>query len=467
MTTTAPPADLAEEPTQSSLDTAAARALATTTKSVPQMRGVSPRWLLRQLSWVSLEAGTYRVNQRLAYTVGDGRVAFAQTGSQVQVIPRELGELPGLGSFADGAVLTALAQRFQQREVDVGEVLARSGAAMDQVLLIAHGKVATQGVGPYGEPVVLGLLGDGDHLGGEMLIGRDRTWSFSVVAVTPCVLLSLSRQALEELLSASAELREHLDQVAGRPRPARTKHGEAPIGIAVGHTGEQVLPRTFVAYEPAPREYELAVAQTVLRVHSRVSDLYNKPMIQTEEQLRLTVEALREREEHELINNPDFGLLSNTAFAQRVQTRNGPPEPQDMDNLLARRRRTDFLLAHPRTIAAFHRRCTQHGVYPEPVTVEGRLQPAWRGVPLLPCDKIPVSARGTSSVLALRTGVESSGVIGLRPAELPDEHQPGLNVRFTGIDHTAVISYLVSTYFSVAVLVPEALGVLEHVELGH
>ena len=36
------------------------------------------------------------------------------------------------------------------------------------------------------------------------------------------------------------------------------------------------------------------------------------------EQLRLTIEALRERQEHELINNREFGLLHNADFKQRV-----------------------------------------------------------------------------------------------------------------------------------------------------
>ncbi|GDY59288.1 hypothetical protein SVIO_099110 [Streptomyces violaceusniger] len=71
-----------------SLGTAAARNLATTTKSVPQMQAISSRWLLRVLPWVQVSAGTYRVNRRLTYTVGDGRVEFITTGSQVRVIPR-------------------------------------------------------------------------------------------------------------------------------------------------------------------------------------------------------------------------------------------------------------------------------------------------------------------------------------------------------------------------------------------
>lgn len=57
---------------QMSLGTAAARNLATTTKSVPPMQGITSRWLLRILPWVQVPAGTYRVNRRLSYAVGEG-----------------------------------------------------------------------------------------------------------------------------------------------------------------------------------------------------------------------------------------------------------------------------------------------------------------------------------------------------------------------------------------------------------
>ncbi|HKS47923.1 MAG TPA: family 2B encapsulin nanocompartment shell protein, partial [Amycolatopsis sp.] len=213
-------------------------------------------------------------------------------------------------------------------------------------------------------------------------------------------------------------------------------------------------------------EYELGVAQTVLRVHTRVADLYNQPMNQTEQQLRLTIEALRERQEHELVNNPEFGLLHNTDSRQRVQTRTGPPTPDDLDELLSRRRRTELFLAHPRAIAAFGRECSSRGVSPRSAEVDGASLPGWRGVPLLPCDKIPVSWHGTTSVLALRTGEKHQGVIGLRQTGIPDEIDPGLNARFMGIDGKGIISYLVSAYYSVAVLVPDALGVLENVQIG-
>jgi hypothetical protein len=67
----------------------------------------------------------------------------------------------------------------------------------------------------------------------------------------------------------------------------------------------------------------------------------------------------------------------------------------------------------------------------------------------------------------MRTGEADQGVVALHQTGIPDEIQPGLNVRFMGINEKAIISYLVSAYFSAAVLVPDALGILEDVEIGH
>src|ERR1700675_1501272 len=40
-----------------------ARQLANVTKTVPMMEAITPRWLVTFLSWVPVEAGTYRVNK--------------------------------------------------------------------------------------------------------------------------------------------------------------------------------------------------------------------------------------------------------------------------------------------------------------------------------------------------------------------------------------------------------------------
>ena len=457
----------ADEQTLSSLSRAAARTLATTTKSVPQMQGITSRWLLKLLPWVEVSGGAYRVNRRLSYAVGDGKVTFTTTGAEVRVVPPELGELAPLRGFDDEEVLAELAGRFTQHEYEPGDALVEFGSQADQVFLLAHGKISKIGTGAYGDQVVLGTLADGDHFGETALVSGDGIWEFTAKAVTACTVLSLPRQAFEDVLDRSETLRAHLDGFVARGAAPSNDHGEAEISLAAGHDGEPVLPGTFVDYEARPREYELSVAQTVLRVHSRVADLYNQPMNQIEQQLRLTVEALRERQEHELVNNTDFGLLHNADFAQRIPTRTGPPTPDDFDELLSLVwKDPGFFLAHPKTIAAFGRECTKAGVYPDAVDLGGHHVPAWRGVPILPCNKIPVTETRTSSVLLMRTGEEAQGVVGLHQTGLPDEYQPGLNVRFMGINEQAVISYLVSAYYSAAVLVPDALAVLEAAELG-
>src|SRR5581483_8931753 len=95
----------------------------------------------------------------------------------------------------------------------------------------------------------------------------------------------------------SEALRLQLEQVQELTQRPQNKHGEAAIDLASGHEGEPDLPGTFVNYDALPREYSLSVAQTILRVHTRIADLYNEPMNQVEQQLRLTIEALRERQE--------------------------------------------------------------------------------------------------------------------------------------------------------------------------
>jgi hypothetical protein len=452
---------------QLSLGTAAARNLATTTKSEPQMQAITSRWLLRLLPWVQVGGGTYRVNRRLSYAVGDGRVTFTTTGAEVRVVPQELCEMALLRTYDDVEVLTALADRFEQHEYQPGDVIVERGQPADQICLIAHGKVNKIGVGKYGDETVLETLADGDHFTYHAILESGDVWQFTVKAITPCTLLTLSQARFEELVAQSETLRAHIEQFRAGPPGAENEYGEAAIELAAGHEGEAELPGTYVDYQLEPREYQLSVAQTVLRVHTRVADLYNEPMNQTEQQLRLTIEALRERQEHEMVNNREFGLLHNADLSMRIPTRTGPPMPGDMDELLSLVwKEPAFFLAHPRAIAAFGRECTLAGIYPQTVELNGHHIPAWRGVPIFPCNKLGISDTRTTSILLMRTGEESQGVVGLHQTGIPDEYEPGLSVRFMNISEKAIISYLVSAYYSTAVLVPDALGILEGVEIG-
>ncbi|MBC1225007.1 cyclic nucleotide-binding domain-containing protein [Nostoc sp. UCD121] len=451
---------------QMSLSTKGARNLATTTKTPPQMQGITPRWLLQMLPWVQVKGGAYRVNRRLTYDVGNGRVSFTNTGAQVRVIPQALCELSLLRGFEDIEVLNALADRFVQQEFAPGEVIVQEGQPANQVLLIAHGKVNKLKAGKYEAEALRDILADGDCFGGEAIVLSQETWEVSLKAITRCIVLSLPVQAFRELMNQSEALQTQVDRFRAILSKPQDRHNQAAIAMTAGHSQETELPRTFVDYDLSPREYELSLAQTILRVNTRVADLYNEPMNQTEQQLRLTIEALRERQEYEMLNNRDFGLLHNADLKQRIFTRTGPPTPDDFDELLSRRRKSHFFLAHPRAIAAFSRECNRRGIYSPSTEVNGKIVPAWRNYPIFPCNKIPITKEGTSSILIFRTGEENQGVIGLHKTGIPDEYQPSLSVRFSGINEKAIASYLVTAYYSAVILIPDALGILEDVEIG-
>ncbi len=451
---------------QMSLSTKGARNLAKTTKTPPQMQGITPRWLLQMLPWEQVTGGAYRVNRRLTYDVGNGRVSFNNTGAQVQVIPQSLCELPLLRGFEDIEVLNALADRCVQQEFAPGDIIVQEGQPADRVVLIAHGKVNKLKAGKYEAEALRDILADGDCFGGEAIALSQETWDVSLKAITNCLVLSLPIQVFRELLNQSEALQAQVDRFRDLLNKPQDKHHQAEIAMSAGHDLEMELPPTFVDYDLSPREYELSVAQTILRVNTRVSDLYSEPMNQTEQQLRLTIEALRERQEYEMLNNREFGLLHNADLKQRIFTRTGPPTPDDLDELLSRRRKSKFFLAHPRAIAAFKRECNRRGVYSPSVEIDGKIVPAWRNYPIFPCNKIPITKEGTSSILVLRVGQEHQGVIGLHKTGIPDEYQPSLSVQFTGINHKGIQSYLVSLYYSAVVLIPDALGVLENVEIG-
>ncbi len=449
-----------------SLGVEAARMLASTTKSPPQMQQVSPRWLLRMLPWEDVPGGVFRVNLRRTYPVEDVRVSFSHgPDGGIQVTPESLRELPFLWQFEDLGVLREVSARFALKRVRQGELIVQVGDEADEIVLVAAGKVAQVQPGFFGDEIVTGALIEGHFFSYRVEREGAGQWPFSARAVTDGAVLSLPRAGFEDVASRSPRLSEHLARFRAESSLPRNKWGEAAVAIAAAPGHEDDLPGTFVDYTTTPKEYSLSVTQTVLRIHTRVSDLYNNPFDQHREQLRLSIEAMKERQEYELINNPEFGLLRAVHPRRRIPTRSGPPTPGDLDELI-RRRNPRMLLAHPRAIAAFSRECTKWHVAPQRVEVDGVGLISWRGVPIFPCDKIPISPHQTTSIIVLRTASSDRGVVGLRQTNIPDEYEPGLSVRFMDIDEKAIASYLITSYYSVAVLVPDALGVLEDVEVG-
>ena len=241
------------------------------------------------------------------------------------------------------------------------------------------------------------------------------------------------------------------------------------IEVLCGHTDESAIPATHPDYEEQPREYVLSSINAVVHIDTRIGDLFNKPYDQVREQLRVTIEAVKERQENELLHNADYGLLNNVADSQKISARKGAPTPDDLDELLTKVwKEPSFFIANPRTIAAFGRECTRRGVPPPTVTLFGNPFLTWRGIPLIPTDKIRVTGKtAKSKILLIRVGERKQGVIGLFQPGLAGEQSPGLSVRFKGIGDNGLASYLISLYCSASVLADDAIAVLDDVEVEH
>ena len=262
---------------------------------------------------------------------------------------------------------------------------------------------------------------------------------------------------------------------SGIYRVNRVVEGDTPLDVLCSQTKKSpVIPQGFIRYEEEPREYQLNSISTIVNVDTAVQDVYSSPYDQTKEQLALAVESLRERQESQLINNDDYGLLKNIAPKQHIQTRNGAPTPDDLDELISRVwKEPSFFLAHPRAIAAFERECTKRGVPPVTASINGGTFILWRGIPIVPTNKLlvdglkePESQSGKTNILLVRTGEAKRGVVGLYQQGLQNEASRGLSVRFRGIDDKGLASYLLSLYCSCAILADDAIAVLEDVEVG-
>ncbi|MEV5376559.1 family 2B encapsulin nanocompartment shell protein [Streptomyces nondiastaticus] len=449
-----------------SLSPDAARQLATTTKTTPQMRGITPRYLLRALPWVDVEAGVYRVNRRRTFILGDDRISTFRNGDAHQVVPEDLREIPFLRE-ADEELLRELAGAFTEVTFDAGQQLLQEGEAADKLWVLVQGRAEKRTTGRYGEDALLDIIGDGQFFDLDAWACGTPA-AYRVHALTPGTALCADREHLMRLAGCDEALRAALTAFTSGERAV--PGAEVPVDLSAGHVGEPDLPGTFVDYEDTPREYHMTLAQTVLRVHSRVADLYNEPIDQTRTQAGLTVQALRERQERSMLHHPEYGLFNNVAPGQRVQTRTGAPTPDDLDELLSKVwKQPSYFLAHPRAIAAFGRECTRRGV---PPVIENRFGSpllTWRGVPLLPSDKVRMTGpngAATTEILLMRVGEAEQGVVGLRPAKVADEVEPGLSMRNMGMDQKGITQYLMTAYFNAAVLVEDALAVLQNVEVS-
>lgn len=457
------------EDKQGSFTQDAARNLATTTKSIPQMVGITPRYLTRLLPWVEVNSGTYRVNRQKVVLAQDEKIRFDFEGGRSHLQARHLKALSLFHNVEDG-ILERLAGKFKGETFAPGDTIIKQGDPGEKFYIVLSGKTEARQAGKHGRDIRLGVMNDGSYFG-EIALLMDSPRVASVVAVAPTSVLALDRKDFDKLLKDAPGLKEHLvREMQERDRLRATlanEFGEQKLDMFTGSASADELAGTHVDYAERPREYSLTMLQSIVRIHTRMADIFNEPINQLREQLRLTIEGMKERQEWELINNHEFGLLNQVAPSMRLATRHGPPTPDDMDDLLARVWKSPAMfLAHPQAIAAFGRECTLRGVPPATIQIFGSPVITWRGVPMIPCDKLQID-QGSSNILLMRLGEERQGVVGLHQTGIPGEQQPSLSVRHMGIDSRAISSYLINLYFSCAVLVDDALGMLEDVEVSN
>ena len=449
---------MAESNLQRSVTTATARRLATTTKTAPQMGSITPRLLLKLLPWVQVSGGTFRVNRTKVELRKNDRLPIQYVNGVPSCTAKNLKAIPVFSEF-DDEILNRLVSSFEAKEVDVDKFFVEEGKDKQRFFIIASGQAEVISKGPHGEDLRIALLGDGEYFGEADLLDEQES-TVSVRAITPTTFLGLKLKELIKFIKEVPDFRETFEKAVDkqlRLKASVNDNGEKHIDLVSGHEEDNIIPETYIDYEENPTEYSLNTLQTVVRVHTRVSDLYNNPYNQLEEQLRLSIESIKERQEWELINNKQFGLLAAANPAYRITTRYGSPTPDDLDELLSLVwKEPAFFIAHPRAIAAFERECT------------------WRGVPLIPSDKVEVEGQyltgrgvGTTKIILVRVGEKNQGVIGLHQSGIPGEIAPSLSARLMGLDKFGVASYLLTKYFSLAALTDDAIAVLENVEVGY
>jgi CRP-like cAMP-binding protein len=451
-----------------SVSTKAARNLATTTKTIPQMTAISPRWLLKMLPWVNVEAGTYRVNRKKIITPKDRKINIDIGAEHIQLRPDQLSSIASFFDLDENLMKSFIA-KFEVEKYEVGQEPISVGEHIN-FFIIAKGTVEIYKTGSFGQKIVLKVLSDGHYFGDLSFAGEPLGQVYANV-LTPCILLSMKSGQFQKFMEEVPDIKTRMTAAKKRmdaQSALSDEFGEKKINVSSAYEGEPDISETFIDYEDDPVEYPLNIIQSILTIHTRVTDIYNNPINQLQEQLRLTIEAMKEQQEREIICNPEFGLINAVSSSTHITTRNGSPTPDDMDELLSRVwKKPSFFLAHPRAVAAFGRECTRRGVPPVMVDKFGSPFMTWRGVPIFPSDKVPIDGGGMSKILLLRTGEAEQGVVGLHQLGIPDEIMPGLSVRFMGINNKSIASYLVTTYFSVAVLVEDALGVLDNVAVSN
>ena len=142
--------------------------------------------------------------------------------------------------------------------------------------------------------------------------------------------------------------------------------------------------------------------------------------------------AARERADQQ----PRYGCSTASIPDDARQDRGaGPPTPDDLDELIAtsgksRRSSSRTRARSPRSVASARGAACRR----RPLTLFGSPFLTWRGLPLIPSDKLGVDGRQDRASCCSAPARSKRGVVGLFQPGIPGEASPSLSVRLMGIN---------------------------------
>ena len=150
---------------------------------------------------MQVHGGTYRVNRTKVELSKAERIEVDVSGGSASFSAESLRSVPLFSQLSD-EILTGMASRFKTEEVSLGNTLLVEGKDRNKFFIIAHGQVEVLSKGAHGSDLRIALLTEGEYFGEAELVS-DRTSDVTVRTITPCVLLTLSRSDLDEVLVES------------------------------------------------------------------------------------------------------------------------------------------------------------------------------------------------------------------------------------------------------------------------
>lgn len=215
-----------------------------------------------------------------------------------------------------------------------------------------------------------------------------------------------------------------------------------------------------IPYIKDPHVVKLYAVETILKIPSTVLDIYNIPHGQLTQQLKLTLEMIMEASEDLSFFHENYGLLPYCKEHDRMLDPESKNLPHILDTMMEHVWiKPSFFVMHQSSLRQLLFDCTSMGIYPSTIDVFGCSFISWRGIPILPSNKLDNG--GKSYIFLMRTGEDVRGVVMLKNSSLTHNKIKSLSVKEKSTDSKGISSFHIAYYCNVAVLSPDAIICVE------